>query len=162
MVTPAGVTQVQVESGAKSALASHFGLTAKEAARAKVNATESRRLGADASPRRLPGTWSIAFQFTVSSEKAAAVETKTAALKAYPAAAKAALSPLLIKGLKAACVSTSDAEAMTVTGISATATKVIVAAVTTTTPMSGPATSGAYKAAFSMVAMVIAAFKMMF
>jgi len=151
-----------VETGCKSALGDHFALSAKAKANLKVNATESRRLGADASPRRLPGTWSIAFEFTVSAEKAAAVETKTAALKADPAAAKAALAPLLIKGLKAAGVKPSVAEAMTVTGIAATATKVIVAAVTTTTPMSGPATSGAYKAAFSMVAMVIAAFKMMF
>jgi len=151
---------VQVENATKSSLATHFAVAA---ALMKVNATESRRLGADASPRRLPGTWSIAFEFTVSAEKAAAVETKTAALTANPTAAKAALAPLLIAGLKAAGVVASVAEAMTVTGVAATATKVIAPSDrTTTTPMSGPATSGAYKAALSMVMMVIAAFKMMF
>jgi len=159
MVTPAGVTQVQVESGAKSALASHFGLTAKEAARAKVNATESRRLGADASPRRLAGTWSVAFEFTVAAEKAAAVEAKTAALASDPAAAKAALAPLLIAGLKKAGVAANLADKMTVTGVVATATKVIVIASTTGTGTTTGYTDGAYQGVASMV--VIIAIKML-
>jgi len=114
-VVDAVVTKLQIEMASQKALATHFDVPN---ASMTTTATEARRLGVDATPRRLPGTWTIAFEFYASASKTAAVETKVAAVNSNPVAYKQTFTPSLILELKAAGVAKDVAEAMKVGDVS--------------------------------------------
>jgi len=154
-VAAAGVTKLQIEVATQKALASYFDVPN---ASMSTTATETRRLGVDAYPRRLRGTWTITFEFHASASKTAAVETKIAAVNSNPAAFAQTFIPSLILELKAAGVANDVAEAMKFGNISVAKVTGQTTRTTTAEPEEEP-NSEAYKTVASRV--VIAAVTMM-
>jgi len=151
------VTVAQMETAAKSAMASQFGL---DAANVDLTVTETRRLSEDV--RRLAGNFNIAFVLTVPAAQAAAVTAAVEAAKADGAAFKTSFAAQLKPALVAAGVSQETANGLSVTS-DFTATAAYVLAPATTTAQSTAVASlpdGAYQGVSSMVVMV--AIKMLF
>jgi len=109
-------TQVQVQVATQKALARHFDVPVYSV---KTTATESRRLGPNVPPRRLAGTWSIAFSFRASAKKAAAVATKVTALTTDPNTFKQTFTPILKAELTSAGVPLNQVNAMVLQTVSA-------------------------------------------
>jgi len=138
---------------AKTTIASHFGVDPNMVS---VTLTQTRRL--NAGPRRLPGTWTVNYEFQASPAEAEGVATKVAAAASDPDIFKAALKKLFKTHLIDAGVPTAVANSIVVTQISIQA---VVPGMTTSTTMEPvDLSSGAYKAAASMV--VITTLKMLF
>lgn len=124
-----GLTETQMNSAAKAAVAAHFGV---DLAKVKVTVTKSRRLSA--TPRNLAAdTWTVAYEFTVPAAKKAAVEAKVTAL-ATPAG-KAALKTIV--GQKLVDAGAPQAAVKTIAVTAATGT----AAPAATTGTTGTASS---------------------
>jgi hypothetical protein len=109
-VKVAGANKSQLETATKKSLAKHFDVAE---ASITTKATESRRLSEF---RKLAGTWSITYSFTVSAAKAAAVQSKADATKNSLTALTAELKTQLV----AAGVPQTAVDAMTVSGFTST------------------------------------------
>jgi hypothetical protein len=142
----AGANKTQVETATKKSLAKHFAVSE---ASVTTTATESRRLSEGI--RKLAGTWSIEYSFTVPASQAKAVEGKVEATKTSMDALKTELKTQLI----AAGVDASKVNAMTVTGF--TGTKVDPKTKSTATTGTAPSTTSraADAAIFSSAAAVM-------
>jgi len=151
-----GVTKGQMETASRKTLASHFEVPL---AGVTVNATESRRLRAEA--RRLPGNWALDYEFMATEAQVAGVKTKAQALATNSSVIAGTMKTELI----AAGVDPATANGISITGVTIQKTgaggvaecfiNCPVANATATGPIGE--TSGAYKK-FSAFAAVVSIF----
>jgi len=106
------LTKAQVEDAAKKSLAEHFGVN-----ESGLTATATESHGDHG--RRLADTWTIAYEFFASPAQVASVNAKVTAAMNDPDAFKTSLASKFIVALKAAGVSASVADALTVTAATA-------------------------------------------
>jgi len=156
-----GVNQSVVETAATEALASHFNISTNLL---NVTATGSRRLRSDA--RRLAGNWAVAFQFYAPPEKAEAVTAKADSASTDEAKFKTQFTEVFKTALTNAGAPSSAVNAVQVSSVSVAVVYAPGNALANTTTTMGagatnPPSGGAFKTGLSMVAMVIAAIKMM-
>jgi len=113
-----------VQEGARISIAAHFDVAASIVS---VNATESRRLSAGF--RRLPGLWSVTYEFLAPAAKVQAIKVKMEAIASSPDDFKAAFATEFKAYLTASGVSADVVNALVVSD----ATAVDHSATTTTT-----------------------------
>jgi len=140
-----------VEEATRISIAAHFNVTASTVS---ATATESRRL--NAGPRRLPGLWSVAYEFSAPAAKLQAINAKLAAIASSPDDFKAAFATEFKKYLTASGVSADVVNALLVTDITAV-TGTTTTATTTTTDGMDSASGAVRTQTGSAVAFLLAA-----
>jgi len=112
-----GVNASMIEEASTRALADHFGISAELIT---AVAQETRRL--DATPRRLPGTWNILYEFHASPSQTEQLEVAADAVMSDPAAFFSDFTQLLHNHLIEAGVDESVVNSIVVVGATATVT----------------------------------------